>query len=48
VQGDLGRLHLRSVFRVAGVFQTVGGFGGDALPRDVVLPNSGAARRIAP
>lgn len=47
VQADLGRLHLRSVFGVAGVFQTVGGFRRYALPRDVVLPDSGAARGVA-
>jgi len=47
VQADVGRLQLRSVFGVAGVFQTLGGFGGDALPRDVVLSNSRAARGVA-
>jgi len=47
VQADLGRLHHRSVFGVAGVFQTLGGFRRHALPRDLVLPDSGSARGIA-
>ncbi|KAL9296978.1 hypothetical protein ACSQ67_022874 [Phaseolus vulgaris] len=42
-----GGFSFEAFFGVAGVFQTLGGFGGDALPRDVVLSNSRAARGVA-